>query len=91
MAVYLVHVPMITFIRLIVYGPVEFSPGNHNKFPFPHWAVIVHILVTIGIATFLTFYLEEPARKVLNNFFTKKMHQLPGPNLDKKTCEVQHS
>ena len=69
MAVYLVHVPLITTFRLLIYGPMEFAPGNYNKLPFPYWAVIAHIFVTIGIASLLTFYFEEPIRKVLNKVF----------------------
>ena len=68
LALYLVHVPLMRWITLIIYGPIEWvdcEASVHAKFPL--WGIPIHVVVSILMACVLTFFVEEPVRK----FFKK--------------------
>ena len=72
MAIYLVHEPTIFWINCIIYGP--FQKAKPGEFNLPLWAVPIHVVVSIILGILLTLYIEEPARKKLNQWWkVKKM------------------
>ena len=40
--------------------------------PYPPWAIPVHLIGSLILATILTFYVEDPSRKFLKKIMEKK-------------------
>ena len=73
MATYLVHEPTIFWINCVIYGPFPMS-AKPEHFKLPLWAVPIHVIISILLGILLTLYIEEPARKRLNQWWkVKKM------------------
>ena len=72
MSLYLIHEPLIYWIKLIVHGPAEWIDGKNPGLTMPIWAVPIHVLISLVFGTLLTIFLEEPARKFLKNILAKR-------------------
>ena len=79
MALYLIHEPVIFYIRLCFYGvwnwESEFGPpplGPQPPPPSPAWTIPIHMGISILLASFLTIFIEEPGRKMLKSWKQKR-------------------
>ena len=72
MSLYLIHEPLIYWIKLIVHGPAEWIDGKNPGLTMPIWAIPIHVLISLVFGTLLTIFLEEPARKFLKNILAKR-------------------
>ena len=74
MALYLIHEPIIFYIRLCFYGvwnwESEFGPQPPP--PSPAWTIPIHMGISILLASFLTIFIEEPGRKMLKSWKQKR-------------------
>ena len=70
MSLYLVHEPIIFYIRFFFYGVWhwEDSEGSPNS---PTWTIPIHIIISLIFASLITLFIEEPARKLLKNWRAK--------------------
>ena len=66
MSLYLVHEPIIFYIRFLFYG-VWLWKDNQGSPNAPTWTIPIHIIVSLLFATLITLFIEEPARKLLKN------------------------
>ena len=64
MALYLVHVPVMHWICVYLYGP-SFQPKTENKRWPPLWTTPIQLIISLILATALTIYLEEKVKKKL--------------------------
>ena len=81
MSLYLIHEPLIFYIRLI-YWEIVGNPKQINGVwqwegwegpnASPFWTVPIHFIISLIFATLITLYLEEPARKKLKRWREKK-------------------
>ena len=71
MALYLVHMPVMEWIKLAIYGPF-FEPRPSYTRQLPSWSIPIQIIVSIILAAALTIFLEEPAKKRLKKLRTPK-------------------
>ena len=71
MSLYLIHVPLIFWIKFIIHGPAEWLDGK-NEFTMPNWAIPIHLLVSLAFGTLLTLFVEDPARKFLTKCLVKQ-------------------
>ena len=72
MSLYLIHEPLIYWIKLIVHGPAEWIDGKSPGLTMPIWAIPIHVLISLAFGTLLTIFLEEPARKFLKKCLDKQ-------------------
>ena len=72
MSLYLIHEPLIYWIKLIVHGPAEWIDGKNPGLIMPIWAIPIHVLISLVFGTLLTIFLEEPARKFLKKYLAKR-------------------
>ena len=72
MSLYLIHEPLIYWIKLIVHGTAEWIDGKNPGLTMPVWAIPIHVLISLVFGTLLTIFLEEPARKFLKNILAKR-------------------
>ena len=74
MALYLIHCPLIYWIKIGIFGKIGLAVvGKQPEVDFPPWpAIPVHILVSIISAAILTKFLEEPSRRFLKNIIASK-------------------
>ena len=72
MSLYLIHEPLIYWIKLIVHGPAKWIDGKNPGLTMPIWAIPIHVLISLVFGTLLTIFLEEPARKFLKNILAKR-------------------
>ena len=76
MALYLIHEPLIYYIRVCFHGIWNWAEHeNKGPDPSPNWTIIIHIIISLIFGTLLTIYLEEPARKILKNWWEKRKQQ----------------
>ena len=70
MSLYLVHEPIIFYIRFFFYGVWhwEDNEGSPNS---PTWTIPIHIIISLIFASLITLFIEEPARKLLKNWRAK--------------------
>ena len=73
MTLYLVHCPLIYWIKVGLFGEVGLAVvGGDPEVPFPAWpAIPLHITSSLLCATVLTIFLEEPARKFFKPKYSK--------------------
>ena len=72
MSLYLIHEPLIYWIKMIVHGPAEWIDGKDPKLTMPIWAIPIHLMISLVFGTLLTIFLEEPARSFLKNSLAKQ-------------------
>ena len=79
MSLYLIHEPLINWLKLIIHGPIEWEDGKNPGLKMPVWAIPIHLVISIIFGALLTLFIEEPARNILKNFWNKirTRHQLP--------------
>ena len=76
MALYLIHEPVIFYIRLCFYGvwywpESEFGPQSPP--PSPAWTILYHMVISIILASLLTIFIEEPVRKMLKSWRQRRI------------------
>merc|ERR1712066_957747 len=64
MALYLVHVPVMHWLCVFLYGP-SFQPKHEDKRLPPLRTTPIQLIISVILATALTIYLEEPVKKKL--------------------------
>ena len=72
MSLYLIHEPLIYWIKLIIHGPAEWIDGKNPGLIMPSWAIPIHALISLVFGTVMTIFLEEPARKFLKKYLAKR-------------------
>ena len=72
MSLYLIHEPLIYWIKLIIHGPAEWIDGKNPGLIMPSWAIPIHALISLVFGTVMTIFLEEPARKFLKKCLDKQ-------------------
>ena len=72
MSLYLIHEPLIYWIKLIVHGPAQWIDGKNPGLTMPSWAIPIHVLISLFFGTLLAIFLEEPARKFLKKCLAKR-------------------
>ena len=73
MSLYLVHEPIIFYIRFFFYGVWNWEDHQGSGSPnAPTWTIPIHIIISLLFATLITFYVEEPARKILKSWRSTK-------------------
>ena len=72
MSLYLIHVPLIFWIKLIIHGPAKWVEGKNPELTMPNWAIPIHLLVSLAFGTLLTLFVEDPARKFLKKCLVKR-------------------
>ena len=65
MSLYLIHDPLIYWLKMIIFGPVKWEHGWNSTYKIPIWAIPIHVLISLIFAILLTLFLEEPARKYI--------------------------
>ena len=65
MALYLVHESVVFWINLCYFGPVGQNDPKPEWIKLQVWGIPIAILLSLGLATILTIFLEDPARKKL--------------------------
>ena len=65
MALYLVHESVVFWINLCYFGPVGQNDPKPEWIKLQVWGIPIAILLSLGFATILTIFLEDPARKKL--------------------------
>ena len=75
MALYLIHTPLIYWIKIALHGEIGLAVvGKNPEVEFPAWPGIpLHILASIISAALLTKLLEEPARYILKKIVFSKL------------------
>ena len=76
MSLYLIHKPLINWLKLIIYGPVEWEDGKNPGLKMPAWAIPIHLVISMIFGVLLTLFIEEPARKFLGKFLTKRKQRI---------------
>ena len=77
MSLYLVHEPIIFYIRFFFYGVWHWKDGQGSP-DAPSWTIPIHVIISLIFATFITLFIEEPARKLLKKWRAKHTSlQLP--------------
>ena len=69
MALYLVHVPVMHWICVSIYGPTLQPKPEYQRWP-PLWTIPIQIIISVILGTALTIFLEEPAKKKLRKLRT---------------------
>ena len=72
MSLYLIHEPLIYWIKLIIHGPAEWIDGKNPGLIMPSWAIPIHAFISLVFGTVLTIFLEEPARNFLKKYLAKR-------------------
>ena len=72
MSLYLIHVPLIFWIKLIIHGPAKWVKGKNPELTMPNWAIQIHLLVSLAFGTLLTLFVEDPVRKFLKKCLVKQ-------------------
>ena len=72
MSLYLIHEPLIYWIKLIIHGPAEWIDGKNPGLIMPSWVIPIHVLISLVFGTVLTIFLEEPARNFLKKYLAKR-------------------
>ena len=80
MSLYLIHKPLINWLKLIIYGPVEWEDGKNPGLKMPAWAIPIHLVISLIFAVLLTLFIEEPARKFLGKFLPEKRERVEEQN-----------
>ena len=70
MSLYLVHEPIIFYIRFVFYGVWHWEDNEGSPYA-PTWTIPIHIIISLIFATLITLFIEEPARKLLKNWWAK--------------------
>ena len=65
MSLYLIHDPLIYWLKMIIFEPVEWEHDWNSTYEMPIWAIPIHVLISLIFGILLTLFLEEPARKYL--------------------------
>ena len=78
MALYLIHEPLIYWIKFIINGQQNWVDGKKIETDFSFWAVPIHLAVSLAFGTILTLYFEEPCRRILKKCIDKS-NQNVGP------------
>ena len=69
MSLYLIHEPLIYWIKFFIHGYQDWRTGMEKPVTdFPVWAIPVHLIVSIIFGSLLTIFIEEPARKYLKKW-----------------------
>ena len=75
-SLYLIHKPLINWLKLIIYGPVEWEDGKNPGLKMPAWAIPIHLVISMIFGVLLTLLIEEPARKFLGKFLAKRKQRI---------------
>ena len=76
MSLYLIHEPLINWLKLIIHGPVEWEDGKNPGLKMPVWAIPIHLVISLIFGVLLTLFIEEPARKFLGKFLAKRKQRV---------------
>ena len=74
LSLYLIHGILIDWLKFMTYGP-QVDRWENPEFNMPIWEIPIHLVLSLILATFITICIEEPARKCLENFLTKRKHE----------------
>ena len=72
MSLYLIHEPLIYWLKLIIHGPVEWVDGKNPEVKLPVWAIPIHLVISLIFGVLLTLFLEDPMRKILKKYISKR-------------------
>ena len=79
MALYLVHLPLIDWIKLVINGPVQWENGRiQNQVFYPFYCIFIHLVLSLIFASILTLFLEEPVKNCLQKKQAKNDIELKG-------------
>ena len=74
MSIYLIHKPLIFYIRFFIHtvwnwdGISAEDHGGPHPPPSPLWMVPIHIILSPSFGILITIFIEEPARKRLKEW-----------------------
>ena len=76
MALYLVQMPVIEWVKMAIYGPFLdgpfLEPRPSYTWKLPLWSTPIPIIASVILAAALTIFLEEPVKKRLRKLLTSK-------------------
>ena len=67
MSLYLVHGSVMSYISFWYFGPLDWEGKKvlNSSNSLPTWTIPITVILSLIAATFVTLYIEEPARKYL--------------------------
>ena len=78
MSLYLVHGSIISYISFWYYGPLSWEGKKvlDSSNSLPIWTIPISVILSLLVATFVTIYIEEPARNYLKKkYLTQNTRQ----------------
>ena len=72
MSLYLIHGLMINWLKLIIYGVVDWNDGENPELKMPVWAIPIHLVISLIFGVLMTLCIEDPSRKFLKKFLAKR-------------------
>ena len=57
MSLYLIHEPLVYWLKLIIYGKVAWIDGKKPGIKLPLWGIPIHLLISLIFGVLITLYL----------------------------------